>query len=116
MFRLRRRPTKPYRASEASRGGKDSVLARIDKVVLVSGFCATPEGYSIDQLSGLSVPSLHIVGSKDSSVPAWRSEELHGRFTPASAHLLRHDKGHVVPSQAGVCDAIVHFLASVLDK
>lgn len=93
-------------ASLASTQG--SPWNRIQKCILVGGFCASPLQWSQDQLSHLAMPSLHVIGLKDTSIPPELGRHLAEKFQDAI--ILEHDKGHVVPQQASSCAVIINFI------
>jgi pimeloyl-ACP methyl ester carboxylesterase len=81
---------------------------RIGKCILVSGFCATPQGYSKESLSQIRIPSLHVIGSDDTSVVPSLSVDLAARFV--NPDILRHEKGHILPQQSARCTKMIEFL------
>ncbi len=81
---------------------------RIQSFIFVGGFSASPLQWSLEDLSNLSIPSLHVIGSSDTSVPSALGRRLAGRFQ--NAIILEHDKGHVVPQQAKACSTMINFI------
>ncbi|KAL3937503.1 MAG: hypothetical protein SGBAC_007415 [Bacillariaceae sp.] len=96
---------------------------RIRGLVLVSGFPATPlqqrsivmdsvvvENSNVvdDQLQKIDLPSLHVIGRKDTSVPPSHSKKLYNCFV--KGRKLEHEKGHLLTQQSAQCATIIQFL------
>lgn len=62
------------------------------------------------RLGPLELPTLHIMGTEDKLVPNESSEAV-ARFF-ASAQMVKHDGGHVVPSAVHVRSAFKDFVAA----
>lgn len=94
---------------------------KFDFVVLISGFLprdpryaaicdSTSAGQQISQ-----VKALHVVGKSDDVVEPARSYKVMEMFE--SSEIVEHEKGHLVPSDKHVRDAIKAFiLASAADS
>jgi predicted esterase len=83
-------------------------FSRIEKAIIISGFPATPTQFPKEELSNIGMPSLHIFGAKDTSVPPKLSQDLARRFSVST--ILQHEKGHVIPQQGDMCAYIIQFL------
>ena len=81
---------------------------RIQSCILVGGFSAAPLHWPEEQLSRLSMKSLHVIGSRDIRVPPVLGHKLAEKFE--NAVIFEHDKGHIVPQQTASCMAIVTFI------
>lgn len=91
-----------------------SPFDEINKFILVSGFPATPRqlqpmnGCTRNPLEGINIPSLHLIGLKDTSVPPTISYNLQQCFVEAGK--LEHEKGHLLPQQSAHCARMIEFL------
>ena len=56
----------------------------------------------------LDLPSLHVFGEKDTSVPPLFSEKLARQFNDNVVYV--HGKGHVIPQDIQACDQIISFM------
>jgi predicted esterase len=83
---------------------------RFDFAVLISGFLPRDPRFSAVCDAGKigKVRSLHVVGKADDIVEPDRSMRVLGIFH--SAELVEHEKGHLVPSDKHVRDAIKAFI------
>lgn len=61
----------------------------------------------------LRVPSLHCFGDADRQLASPQHVELEGAFDPMARTTVRHDLGHIIPSQRGFVQRYVRFLAQV---
>jgi predicted esterase len=86
---------------------------RIKYGILASGF---PAQHLCDSKAShqrmVDVPTLHLIGRKDTSVAPKHSQELVDLFKNAA--VLWHDKGHIIPQQSEQCYTIISFLDLVL--
>ena len=92
---------------------KISPFNKIDRFILVSGFPATPRPLppSIDNknhLYQINIPSLHIIGLKDTSVSPSLSYQLRDCFV--GAKTIEHEKGHLLVQQSAQCAEMIRFL------
>lgn len=116
---------------------KHPLFARIRATILASGFPAThvptnnsPYTFTStflqtkeedeeqqsqtdlnDQQHLLPLPSLHVIGRKDTSVTPEKSTALAARFV--NSEILWHDKGHMIPQQTANTAKMVAFLDGV---
>lgn len=93
--------------------GSSSPWDRIQSCIFVGGFSATPSNcpkkeQQIILSNNISVRSLHVVGSMDTSVPSDQSQSLAKRFR--NHKVLEHSKGHLVPQQAAACSTMIDFI------
>lgn len=104
----------------------DSAQAPFDRIraaLIASAFAAqhidehsSPYSYSIGNMpdrTPISLPSLHIIGKKDTSVLPKLSEDLSALFN--NRQYLYHEKGHILPQTSAECQAIISFLDRVAD-
>jgi len=61
----------------------------------------------------IELPSLHIFGEKDTSVPKSYGEKLATLFDNPDSY--DHGKGHVIPHNAALCERVISFLDSCVD-
>ena len=59
----------------------------------------------------ISLPSLHIIGKKDTSVRPNLGEDLSDLFQ--ARQMLYHEKGHILPQTSAECQAMIRFLDKV---
>jgi pimeloyl-ACP methyl ester carboxylesterase len=79
-------------------------------VIMVGGFAsALPQHQHLFRRK-LDLPSIHVVGRRDTIVPRSESLLLAERF--ANPVILEHDGGHVIPDDPAITAAIGDFIAS----
>lgn len=88
---------------------------RITHAILSSGFPAAhvPNANSpfrFRSFEDIPLPSLHLIGKKDTSVLPAQSVALANKFR--FPKFLYHEKGHIIPQQSALCASIVKFLSS----
>ena len=84
--------------------------------VLASGFHPRDPAYKAKlQTQPLTMPSLHIYGDTDGIIEPERSRELIAAWEPATATVLTHDGGHLMPSAATVRKGLKAFLQVQLE-
>ncbi|KAK0113845.1 hypothetical protein ONS95_014092 [Cadophora gregata] len=76
--------------------------------IFISGFKARFPQYDSAYASGIDPPTLHIIGSRDTSVTPERSETL--LKVCKQPTILRHEGGHDLPSSEKDQKTIVEFL------
>ena len=88
---------------------------RIQCVIIASGFCACHVShenspYQVGDLmtTKVSLPSLHLIGEKDTSVNPKLSLQLASMFE--GSDILLHDKGHLLPQKSAQCATLISFL------
>ncbi|CAN8075936.1 unnamed protein product [Agarophyton chilense] len=78
--------------------------------LLFSGFQSRATVHQPFYEKSIKVPSFHVWGEQDGIVPPKRSEELKDKFERQTRSHYVHQKGHLVPSDAGVRRAVSRFL------
>ena len=99
----------------------------IHAALMASGFAAQhvpdPTTFTVSQAfdtgrlpdrQSLQLPSLHLIGTKDTSVDPALSLDLTQLFV--EANIMWHDKGHVIPQKSAECASIVAFLEACRSK
>jgi len=95
---------------------KKSPFSKIRCVVLCSSFAAMnsnafEDGFSSSRIreSGLiNLPSLHVIGKRDTRVMPHLSEKLAAKFDKSQVYY--HVKGHIIPQSGAVCSEIIEFI------
>lgn len=83
-------------------------LPKLRALVLIAGFyCETP-AHLAAQRHACTLPSLHIIGARDTLVPRALFDQL--RLCFAASELLEHPAGHVVPEKAENRERMLAFL------
>jgi hypothetical protein len=76
--------------------------------VMIGGFTSPKPQHAALFRRKLATPSLHVTGSADGIVPMRESLRLAERF--ADPVVIKHDGGHVIPSDPRVLGSIVEFV------
>eukprot|EP00802_Teleaulax_amphioxeia_P022877 Tamp_23376.p1 GENE.Tamp_23376~~Tamp_23376.p1 ORF type:complete len:154 (+),score=29.74 Tamp_23376:467-928(+) len=92
---------------------KDELPANIkfDFAVLISGFQPLDSVYSSLYPLGKKIEgvrTMHVIGNADQIIPPLRSEQLAEKFEWST--VVRHEKGHMVPSDKAVREAVKAFI------
>jgi acetyl esterase/lipase len=84
--------------------------ARLGFAIVVGGFPSNDARHAhlFEAPGGIAVPSLHIIGQRDTIVPSGTSRALAARF--AAPVIVEHDGGHVIADTPEVRDATARFL------
>lgn len=93
-----------------------NVFQRIKCAIIASGFTAqhiSNKDSVFLELASLpttknTLPSLHIIGEKDTSVRPELSMKLVNLFEDST--VMTHDKGHILPQKSAQCAEIIAFL------
>jgi predicted esterase len=89
--------------------GNVSPFAKISKAILLSGFPSMDQRSDNNTLSNnIRIPSLHIFGEQDTSVPKSFGEKLSQCFIDPEVYV--HQKGHFIPHNKPLLDRIIGFL------
>lgn len=97
---------------------------RLRAAIIASAFAAQhidqspPHPYSsiignMPDRTMISLPSLHIIGRKDTSVRPTLSEDLSVLFQ--DRQILYHEKGHILPQTSSDCQTMIGFLDKIAD-
>ena len=92
------------RESPQAPGGLDFRFA-----IMVGGFTSFLPQHADLFPRPLTIPSVHVAGRGDGTVPLSDSLQLAGRF--AGPLVLEHSGGHVIPGNRTVAEPIARFLA-----
>jgi predicted esterase len=91
-----------------------SPFAKIDSVILVSGFPSMHQDFlgdktvATDSNDPIPLRSLHIFGEEDTSVPKSYGDKLASRYLNPQIYV--HEKGHFIPHNKTLCDTVIEFL------
>jgi hypothetical protein len=97
-------------------------FGRIRAVIVASGFAAqhVSDKSSPYQQCGrmpdrvaISLPSLHLIGEKDTSVEPELSKDLASIYI--DSEFMYHEKGHIVPQKSADCRKIIDFLDKIFE-
>jgi predicted alpha/beta hydrolase family esterase len=94
-------------------------FGRIQAAIVASGFAGQhcsdeTDKYHVGRMPDrdkLSMPSLHIIGEKDTSVRPELSFDLVSIYD--KSEVLLHEKGHIIPQQSAYCAKAIAFLDEI---
>jgi predicted esterase len=101
-------------------GETTQAFGRIRAVIVASGFAAqhvSDESSPYQQCGRMpdrvtiSLPSLHLIGEKDTSVDPDLSKDLASIYI--DCEFLYHEKGHILPQKSADCRKMIDFLDKI---
>jgi hypothetical protein len=82
--------------------------------IFFSGFKARFEQYDSIYAPGIEIPTMHVMGDKDTAVSMERSVQL--VRVCRDAKVLKHSGGHDIPKSEGDREMIINFLRESIGK
>lgn len=78
--------------------------------IMFSGFPSRADEHQHLLVKPINLPSMHVWGLKDETIPAYASRKLAEKFRIEDRITLEHSNGHIVPSDAACRNSVCEFL------